>query len=810
LRGAMQIILQDLRYAFRMLARNPSFTVLVILTLALGIGSTTAIFTVVNGVLLRPLPYPEPDRLVYVGMSMGGEQFNPFAYTRDYAFWKDHNRTLSGIAGYESFHANSVANGEAEWIACGLATQSLLPLLNVQPILGRNFLPEEDKPGAPLVAIIEYSFWRRRFNGDPAVVGKAVVLDDKSYSVVGVLPSGFRIPDRYSGQVHYDIWVPFGISDEGKARSILLQVIGRLKPGTTLETARSELDTLMQAQLRKGVKRSVAMLHWHEEVASGAKRSLTLFLGAVAFVLLIVCVNVANLLLSRASARKKELAVRRALGAGRGRIVRQLLTENVTMALLGGAMGFALAYWCEDLLLVLITPMLPALDPIALDYRVLLFNLSLTLVTGIGFGLAPAWQSTKIDLNETLKASGRGATEGGSSRRFRSALVILEVALAMALLSGASLFLKSFLRLRGVDLGFQSDHIMTFDVSLTVSRYPKPVDQARFLEQVLDRLRNLPGVRAVAGGSYLPLTGSTLTFNELAIEGLPVTNSEVSAEIVSADYFLTMGIPVLRGRSFTAADREGAPRVVIVNQSFVRRFLTNQSVLGKRIEDPNLKNAWLTIVGVVGDVRPSPEENAASEIYLSYLQPGQPEITNAGDAFLTVVVRAAGDPMSLVPTVRTQVAQLDRSQPPHGFATLDELRGDWIAPRRVSALLTAVFAALALALACIGIYGVLAYTIAQRTHEIGVRMALGAQKGQILDMVLRKGMGLVAAGIAIGAIVGLALTRFIASELWGVSASDPWTFLSVAAVLAVSGLAACYIPARRATRVDPVVALWQE
>jgi predicted permease len=806
----MQVLLQDLRYALRMLARNPGFAVVVILTLALGIGTTTAIFTVVNGVLLRPLPFPEPDRIVYVAMYLRAEQFIPFAYTSYYTFWKDHNRTLISIAGYMSFNANSIANDEPEWIACGRATQSLFPLLNVQPILGRNFSPAEDQPGAPPVAILEYSFWKRRFSGDPAVIGKAIVLNDKSYVIVGVLPSGFRIPDRYSGQIHNDLWVPFGISDTGQAPSILVQVIGRLKSGISMETARAELTSLMQARLRKGVKRTVAMLPWQEQVASGAKRSLILFLGAVALVLLIVCVNVANLLLSRGAVRKKELGVRRALGAGRSRILRQLLTENVLIALLGGAIGLGLAYWCNDLLLILITPMLPSLNPIALDHRVLLFNLGVALLTGISFGLVPAWQLSKIDLNETLKATGRAATEGRSSRRFRSALVVLEVALTMALLSGAGLFLKSFLRLRGLDLGFQSDRILTFDVNPIVSRYPKPMDQARFLEHLLDRLSGLPGVSAVAGGSYLPLTASTLTFNELTIEGFPGTNSPVSGELVSPGYFLTMGIPLLRGRSFATDDREGAPGVVIVNQTFMRRFLPNESVVGRRIENPNRANDWLTIVGVVGDVRPAPESNAVPQIYLSYLQPGQPEIARSGDAFFTVVVRAAGDPMRLVPSIRSQLAELDRSQPLHGLATIQDLRADWIAPRRVTMFLTGVFATLALVLGSMGIYGVLAYSVAQRTHEIGVRMALGARKGQILEMVIRKGMGLVVAGVAIGAIVGLALTRFITSELWGVSASDPWTFLSVAAVLATSGLAACYLPARRAARVDPVVALRQE
>ena len=805
---AAQTLAQDLAYSLRITRRSPGFTAAVVLTLALGIGATTAIFTVINGVLLRPLPYAEPDRMVYIAINFGGDAFIPFSYTRDYASWRKNNRTLSRLAGYMYFHANLTGQGEAEWLSCGLATESLLPLLGVQPALGRNFLPEEDRPGGPPVAILEDAFWKRRFGADPSVIGRAIVLSDRTYTIVGVLPPGFHIPSREGlPGSRFDLWVPFAISDTGRAQEILLNAIGRLKPGVTMEAARSELDSLMRAQLRRPDKRKVTMVPWHDQVVSGAKSSLILFLGAVGCLLLIVCVNVANLLLSRAASREKEFAVRHSLGAGPGRIMRQLLTESVVMAVLGGAMALALARWAKDLLLILIAPKMPALAPIRLDTRVLLFNLALALLTGIAFGLAPAVLASRTALSESLKGSSRGAGQGRSSRRFRGVLAVAEVALAMVLLTGAGLLLKSFLRLRGVDMGFQSDRVLAFDVSLTESRYPQPLDRTRFLEQALGRLARMPGIRSVAGGEWLPLTGATLSFSGMTIEGHPGKTFDVYGASISPDYFATMGIPLLRGRLFTAADREGAPGVVVVNQAFVRHVLPNEPDLGQRIEDPTHKNGLMTIVGVVSDVRPYPDHEAPPQIYLPCLRPGNPQFSRSGDRFFTLVLRAAGDPMSLVPAVRNEIAAVDRNLPLHGIATLDQMRSDSISPRRVNMLLIAIFAALALGLGSIGIYGVLAWSVGERTHEIGVRMAMGAQRGEILAMVLRHGMALIAAGVAIGALAGLALTRLIASELWGVSASDPWTFAAVALVLALTGLAACSIPARRATRVDPILAL---
>jgi len=804
----LETLARDLAYAARMLRRNPGFAATVVLTLGLGIGATTAIFTVVNAVLLRPLPYPDPNRLVYIAMSFGEPGDHVFSYTMDYPAWRDHSRTLSQIAGYRMFQANFTGAGEAERITGGYATKSLFPLLGVQPTMGRTFLPEEDRPGGPPVAILSNAFWKRRFGGDPSVIGKALTLDANTYTVIGVLPATFLIPDREV--FNYDLWVPFAIGDTGKSKEILLQVIGRLKPGAGINAVRSDLEPLMR-QFRK--KRSVVVSEWHERVAGGARRSLVMFLCAVGFVLLIACVNVANLLLSRAAARDKEMAVRRALGAGKGRVLRQLLTESMLLGLLGGIVGLALAFLGKNLLITWISRNLPALGPIRLDYRVLAFNLALGLLTGVAFGLAPALQASKVQLNESLKEAGRSAADGRSGQRLRSLLVVFEVALAMVLLCGAGLLLKSFLRMRGIDPGFRSDRILTLNVNLTLSQYPKPLDQTRFFQQAIERIRVIPGVEAVGAGTSIPLGGYSMTVSGTTIEGKPDTDLASSLVMVSPDYLRTLGIPLALGRYFGDSDREGAPTVVMVNESFAHRFFPGENCLGRRILNPAKKADWMTIVGVVRDIRPWPEVAAMPEMYLSYLQAEQVHLRMSGGEMgseMGLAIRTAGDPMSLAAAIRSQIALIDKSQPVHDVKTLDERRAGSLAPRRVIMLLVVTFAALALILGSIGIYGVVSYSVGRRTHEIGIRMALGAHQGQILGMVLRNGLGLIAAGVAIGLAASAGLTRLISSELWGVSATDPWTFAAVVTLLAATGFAACLVPAWRAARVDPTRALRYE
>jgi predicted permease len=806
----VETLARDLAYAARMLRRNPGFAATVVLTLGLGIGATTAIFTVVNAVLLRPLPYPGPDRLVYIASNWRDSGDSDFAYTADYAAWKNHNRTLSQIAGYMTFQANFTGGGEAERITGGYATMSLFPLLRVQPMLGRTFLPEEDRPGGPPVAILSHAFWKHRFGGEPSVIGKALTLDADTYTVVGVLPATFVIPDRHES--NYDLWVPFAMSETGRAKAILAQVVGRLKPGVGINAAHADLGALVY-QVRRGMTKRTIVSEWHERVAGGARRSLLIFLCAVSFVLLIACVNVANLLLSRAAARDKEMAVRRALGAGKGRVLQQLLTESMLLGLLGGVVGLALAFWGKNLLIAWISRNLPALDPIRLDYRVLAFNLGLGLLTGVAFGLAPALQASQVQLNESLKEAGRSAADGRSGHRLRNLLVVFEVALAMVLLCGAGLLLKSFLLMRGIDPGYRSDRILTLNVNLTHSQYPLPVEQTRFFQQAIERIGVLPGVQAVGAGTSLPLGGYSMIVSGLTIEGKPDADTAVSLVMVSPDYFRTLATPLVLGRYFGDSDREGSPSAVIVNESFTRRFFPGENCLGRRIQNSGRKTDWITIVGVVRDIRPWPEVATAPEMYLSYLQAEQVHLRMTGGEMgseMYLAIRTAGDPMKLAAAVRSQIAQVDKSQPPYDMKTLDERRAGSLAPRRVNMLLVVTFAALALILGSIGIYGVVSYSVGRRTHEIGIRMALGAHQGQILGMVLGNGLGLIAAGVAIGLLASAGLTRLISSELWGVSATDPWTFAAVICVLAASGLAACLLPAWRAARVDPTRALRYE
>jgi putative ABC transport system permease protein len=801
----LEITIRDAIYAFRTMRRTPGLTVTVLFTLALGIGATTAIFTVVSGVLLRPLPYSDPGRLVYISAKFAHSSgFS--GYTQDYPAWRKYNRTLSQIAGYRSFEANMAGREGAERIHCGLATASLFSLLEVHPVLGRTFRPEEDQPGGPDVTLLTDTFWRSHFAADPAVVGKSLTLDDRVYTVVGVLPPSFRIPDRY-GWFPYDVWVPFAIGENGKARDIIIHVVGRMRPGVTVNAVEADLTGLMRNAVRKGVRWKTAQVDpWQEQVASGLRRSLVLFLGAVGFLLLIACVNVANLLLGRSAARSREMAVRRALGAGTARIVRQLLTESVLLSLGGAALGLAAAHWTKGLVLLVIAPKMPSLQPIGLDYRVFAFTLAIAVVTGIAFGMAPAIAASRIHLMESLKEAGRGITGGRWKGSFRSALAVAEIALAMILLAGAGLFLRSFLEVRGIDLGVNPRQLLTFDISLTNSRYPKPMDQARYLERLLEALQKVPGVVSVAGGNDLPLSNGMMGFKNLAIEGSE-TVPEAQGAIVSSDFFRTMGIPLLRGRVFTSQDREDAPSVAVVSQTFARRFLAAGGGLGRRIQNPLRDDDWVTVAGVVGDVRPSPESEPGPMIYLPYLQPGQQDVTRVGVQFFSLVLRTSVPPMSIAPAVRRVAAAIDPAQAVYDVASFDDVRSEWVAPRRVNAILIGSFAGLALLLGSIGIYGVLSYAVGERSHEFGIRIALGARPKEITGMVLRSGIKVVACGVGLGLVGSLALARWISAELWGVRATDPWTLGTVMAILTAVGILACAIPARRAAKVDPLVAL---
>jgi putative ABC transport system permease protein len=527
-----------------------------------------------------------------------------------------------------------------------------------------------------------------------------------------------------------------------------------------------------------------------------------MFLAAVGCVLLVACVNVANLLLARGASREREIAVRRALGAGRRRIVQQLFVESVFIALLGGASGLALAWASKKLLLTLIAPMLPAMEPIRLDSRVLGFSLALAVLTGLVFGLVPARQAARVDSSESLKQGARGAGESRGSARLRSTLVMVEVAAAVLLLNGAGLLFHSFLTVRGVPLGFNPDRILSFMVNLTPVEYPKAADEVRFIDKTLERLRHLPGVQAVAAGSSLPLTGNSFTNTDMRIEGHPEALYDIGVVTTTFGYFDTMGIPLLAGRDFNASDDEGAPRVAIVNQAFARRFFPEGTVLGRRILSSDPKAPPLTVAGVVGDVRAYPEQAPEPAMYVSYRQAEGRMFAGA-----TVVLRTAGNPLNVAAAVRREMAGVDKTQPVFSLQTLDERRATSIAPRRVGMVLAVAFATLALVLGAVGIYGVLAHAVSRRTREIGVRMAVGAPRYQILTMVLRKGMGMLGVGAVVGFVASIGLMRLVASELWGVSTNDPATYLAVLAVLGATGVAACWLPAHRATKIDPNIAL---
>jgi putative ABC transport system permease protein len=787
-----------------MLARNPGFTAMAVLTLALGVGATTAIFTVINAVLLRPLPYPHPEKLVYVQEIFEKVGAVPDVGVSEFAAWRDQSRTLSPIAAYTDSWFNLTGGGDPERITAGLATSAFFSLLGVRPLAGRLFLPEEDRPGGPPVVILSEALWKRRYGGDASVVGRGVTVDGKVYTVVGVLPRTFVVPA--SSKLDYALWVPLIANETGAGPMGIVRVIGRLRTGMSLETARSELNTILRSTRAGGPEgwvKGVALSTWQEQITANSRLSLLLFLGAVGFLLLIACVNVANLLLSRAATRQKEMAVRLTVGAGRTRIIRQLLTESALLALSGGVLGLALARSAKDLLVAFISPNLPALEPIALDYRVLGFCLALAVVTGLAFGLAPALRASRISLNEVLKGAGPSASEARSGMLFRDLLLISETALAMMLLVGGGLLFRSFLRVRGIDLGFKSKNILSMTIDLTSSEYATPNVQAAFFQQLMERIKGLEGVQAVAGSSCPPLGHrETSVTTALNVEGQDVDITDADTTAVSTDYFRALGIPLMQGRSFTDADRETSPSVAIVDESFARRYCPGRKCLGGRIGSWVRRKDRLTIVGVVADARDWAEAEPRPKIYLPFSQASEP--------YMTVLVRTAGDPKLWTSAVRSQVASVDRNQPPHDLMTLEDLRTQSLTPRRVSMLLVAAFAALGLILASVGIYGVVSYSVSQRTHEIGIRMALGAERGDVLKIVVAQRLRAVLIGTGIGMAASIGLTRFLQTMLFGIKPTDPATFVGVSLILLMVAWLACYIPARRATKVDSMVALRYE
>jgi putative ABC transport system permease protein len=802
----MQSLWQDLRYGARMLLKKPGFTLIAVITLALGIGANTAIFSVVNAVLLRPLPFKEPERLMMIRETKL-PQFSEFAVaTGNFMEWVKQNTAFERLVGIRPVTVNLADPGNPELLKGLSVTSGFCAMLGVQPQLGRDFLPEEAQPGRNNVVLLSHQLWQRRFGGDPKIVNQTIPLDGQSYTVIGVMPAGFQFLNRES-----EVWTLIALTAQDAQNHgghSLGRVIGQLKPGVSPDQARAELSAIegrLAAQFPIVQGWNVRFWSLLEFTVRSIKPALLVLLVAVAFVLLIACVNVANLLLSRATTRQKEIAVRTALGADRARIVRQLLTESVLLSLVGGASGLLLAKWGTDFLLRLAPADLPRLSDVALDGRALAFTAAITLLTGVIFGLVPALQASRPNLNEVMKDAGRASTEGGQRQWVRGALVVLEVASALVLLVGAGLLIRSFWQLQKVDPGFRTDNAMTMKISLPKRKYPDDPQVVAFYQQLLEKVKALPGVQAAGATSLIPISDNDFVIAFEAEDQPPLpTGAMQSANYfsVSADYFKTMGIPLLRGRYINERDTADASHVAVINEKLAKKIFPNQDPVGKRItfDDRAKKPDWYEIVGVVGDVKNYGLDQATTmQIYEPFTQ--QPFSS------MSLVARAAGDPTAMTTAIRNEVLSLDKEQPVANVVTFNQLLSVSIAQRQFSMLLLGVFAAAALLLAAVGIYGVLSYAATQRRNEIGIRMALGAGQREILRLVVGQGMRLTMIGISTGLAAAFALTRLMSTLLFGVSATDPLTFTLISLLLASVALPACYLPARRATKVDPMVAL---
>ncbi len=805
---------QDLRYGVRMLTKNPGFTLVAVLSLALGIGANTAIFSVVHGVLLKQLPYSDPDQIVTVTVSYPLRNIE-LLRGRNYLDWRRQSQSFDQLAFYDTGDANFTVGGEAERLILGRISANFFPSLGVKPLLGRDFRLDEDRPGSQRVTLLSQRFWQRRFSSDPNIVGKTLMLDGDSFLIVGVMPSGIRFPGsvglfQVAYQPDIDAWTPY-VLNLPRDESILINVLGRLKPGITIELAQSDLEMITLRGQRSGAAgvAEIKVTKLSEKIVGNARLALIILSGAVAFVLLIACVNVANLQLVRAMARRKELAVRASLGAGRARLVRQLMTETAILSILGGMIGLQIA-WAGIRCLVALEPdWIPRVKELGIDGSVLGFTFSISTLTCAIAGLLPALLVSRIDLNEALKEGLRARfSNRGDWRRASPTLVVVELALSLALLIGAGLMIKSFLRLRNVERGFQSENVLTLNVRLSYSKYP-PGSPQRFAycRELLSRLQTLPGVQSAALTTWLPLTRLSGR-GTLNIEGRPPWEKGrepvVELNTVSSDYFRTMGMQMRAGRAFNDDDRADTPHVAIINETLARRFFSAEDPLGKRLDSHNPQSPWLSIVGVVADVKHlGLDEEVNPEIYFPYSQ--TPVYTDP-----ILAVRTATDPGLMMAAIRNEVAVGDPDQPIYEMMTMDERLANSMALRRNGMLLFGVFAAVALIIGTIGIYGVISYSVGQRTREIGIRMALGADGVDVMMMILKQGLKLISAGVTIGLIASLALTRLMENLLFEVSATDPPTFLLIALILNIVALLACWVPARRATKVDPMIALRAE
>ncbi|MDX6498758.1 MAG: putative transport system permease protein [Blastocatellia bacterium] len=807
----MQSFWQDLRYAARTLVKRPGFTLIAVMTLALGIGASTALFTVVDAALLRGLPYKSPDRLYHLWEKTPQKEYGQreFSYP-DYQDYQQ-NTVFEGLAAYTGGGAILSGSGEPEPLAAPSASANFFSVLGVEATLGRTFQPSEDKPGAPRVTVLTYGLWQRKFGGDPAVLNKALTLNGERYIVIGVLPASFQFALRPA-----DLWLPYQPTQNQLTRRFMhgTNLIARLKPDVSVAQAQTELSTIasrIEHQYNDShAGTGATLISLQEQVVGSVRPILVVLLAAVGFVLLIACANVASLLLTRSLARHKEVAIRAALGANRWRVVRQMLTESLLLSVMGGAAGFLVAFWGVPALVAAI-PMaqlsaMPFLKSSHVDASILAFSFALSLLTGLVFGLVPALQSSRLDLNEVLKEGGRNAS-AGAGHRVRSALVITEIALAVVLLVGAGLMMKSLLHLLQVNVGFKTQNLLTMTVILPASKYSEANRQVSFNQELTEHIQSLPGVDSAGTVNILPLNGGNTTRFNVEGDPIPSPGQEIEANIRTVDesYFRTLGIPVISGRMFDARDKGDAPGVVMIGKNVADRLFAGRDPIGKRLVYTGTKSPPDLIVGVVGDVKITGLDEAVKPVlYYPFRQSPAP--------VTTLVVRTSSNPNTLVSSVRNEIRSLEPEVAFFNVRTMEEMISTTPASfmRRFPALLIGIFAGVALLLASIGIYGVVSYSVTQQTHYIGVRLALGAQAFDILKMVLKQGLVLALAGVAIGVVAALALMRLMSSLLFEVKTTDVGTFAIVVGTLLGVALLACYLPARRATKVDPLVALRYE
>jgi putative ABC transport system permease protein len=822
---------QDISYGFRLAIRKPVFSLIVVLTLALGIGANTAIFSVVNAVLLRPLPYPQSDRLIMLFSAWPGQGI-PFAGSAlpDYRVYRDQNQTLEGLAGYYYGDVNlsGSSNQMPERVQGARITPNLFSVLHVAPVLGQNFLPEDEKWGQHRVVLLSYGLWQRLFGGDPNIAGRQININGRPSLVRGVMPQGMPFFDN---RPEPDLWTPLSFPPDDvmdSRNNHFVQLVGRLKPGVTIDQARADMNRInaaLESQFKENQGQQAVTVSLQEQLVGNSRRALLVLLAGVGFVLLVACANIANLLLARMATRERELAIRASLGAGRFRLMRQLVMETLPLGLIGGVAGVALANWILSLIKSLLPPTLPRQNPIVLDWHVLVFAAALSLLSVLFFGILPALGVRHEEMRDQLTEGGRGLTAGRRRNRIRSVLVTAEIALALVLLTGAGLMIRTLINLNRTDAGFEPNHLLTMRLPLSGARYSDDAKARDFYERLLEQVRGVAGVQSAAAGSGLPLGFGGGWGKNFSVEGHPLATSlsqvpNVEFLLVSPDYFRTAGIKLLSGREFTAEDTENAEQVAIISETVAHRFLTNEEPIGKRIwmgppesllpapppGQPSQPFKRRVIVGVARDVKDGPlNQQPRPTVYVPYYQSDR-----EGWIPMSLMVRTTAAPSAYVATIRDIVRRLDADQPVAQVRTGDELLARRLSEPRFNTLLLGSFAALGLLLAVIGIYGVVSFLVTQRTHEFGIRMALGAQTKNVLGLVLGKAMLLSLVGVGLGLLASLALTRLMRDLIYGVGPTDPMTLIAVAALLALITIVASYFPARRAAKVDPLVALRYE